>query len=575
MPTINDLNPLLFYEGMDPQYFTPLTGKRLNDLARFIFLNSIGSGSGTGNDQSMNDHLDHPNPHPQYVLINEVLTKFSGLLGLIYHVGSWHGTNSLTWDPSIGLEPYFGYRTTWTLLPYSPYGVDENTPSGTLITPANLNDGATTPNSGTIFHTRIWCRLPDGASAPNYTLTSDKSNVDEGSTVTFTLTTTGLNPGSIVQWNLLGSATPSDYTPNNTGGYFTIGSDGKATMTKNIVADKTDEGPETLTLKLTNIGNEVTVTINDTSKTPIPTYTASFNKSSIDENESVVLNIATTDVDDNTVLNLVYSGTADDNDFVGTRPNSVTIINNSASITYTSIADGTDDSSMLETMTVSIQRNSSQVASASVNINDTSRTPLPTYTSKFTGNSSGSGSKTDFNEGETAYFVINTTLLPDYTVIDLEYSGSASNDDFTSGRPSSVTIMNNQAIVPYQIVNDMSSEGNESMTITMKRSSSQVGSNVSMNIIDTSLTPTFDLYYSTNVNGTDVITQANEGTTVYAIVKTTNISDGTVLNLTFSGSTVDANDFTSSFPSNINNAVDKATIEQENFKASCCDYTTN
>lgn len=235
----------------------------------------------------MNQHLAHQNPHPQYAkkldfdnhvaqntlehnnllaLINtEIQARsllFSALINATYHVGSWHGTNSPSYNPATALKPLFGYETTWYLWPYVPAGVANTSAAlGQIIA---LENGSSTQ----AMTTRIWQRLPDGASPPTYVLTANQTTVDEGEQITFNLTTTGLAQGTPVAWNMTGIQT-ADISPNAMSGQFVVGADGTATKAITIVADQVTEGTEVLTFALTYIPNRfVNVTINDTSIVP-------------------------------------------------------------------------------------------------------------------------------------------------------------------------------------------------------------------------------------------------------------------------------------------------------------------
>lgn len=203
----------------------------------------------------MNQHLAHSNPHPQYPLSKE-------LANVIWHVGSWHGTDSTQYDPSIALKPLFGYDTSWMLLPHIPRGVE------------TLNDavGAITGmESGTVvkaFTTRIWKRLRDGTSAPAYSLTADKAVVDEGGKVKFSLVTSGLDAGTPVDWKITGIQS-DDIVPGDLSGQFIVDAAGKASYTVDIVEDNKTEGNEILKFALAYIPNkQASVFIIDTSKYP-------------------------------------------------------------------------------------------------------------------------------------------------------------------------------------------------------------------------------------------------------------------------------------------------------------------
>lgn len=201
-------------------------------------------------------HLDAADPHNQYPLK-------TALANAIWHVDSWHGTNSTSYNPATALAPFFGYETTWYLWPYVPAGV-ANT-SAALGQISGLGEGSLLAAT-----TRIWQRLPDGASPPSYSLTASQTTVDEGQQVTFTLNTTGVAQGTAVAWLILpiplNGVNSSDISPSNMSGSFIVGADGSATYQILLISDNTTEGTEVLQFMLPAFPNQlISVTINDTS----------------------------------------------------------------------------------------------------------------------------------------------------------------------------------------------------------------------------------------------------------------------------------------------------------------------
>lgn len=95
------------------------------------------------------------------------------------------------------------------------------------------------------------------------TLTSSVSSVNEGSSVTFTLPTTGYSDGTTFAYTITGIQA-GDISQGLTGN-MTVASN-NATVTINIVADVTTEGAQTMTFSADD--QSVNVTINDTSTGP-------------------------------------------------------------------------------------------------------------------------------------------------------------------------------------------------------------------------------------------------------------------------------------------------------------------
>jgi sugar lactone lactonase YvrE len=98
-------------------------------------------------------------------------------------------------------------------------------------------------------------------TTPTYALTRSAASVNEGGSVTFTMTTTDVADGVNVPYTITGVST-SDIDGAPLTGNFTINSN-TASVTFDITADATTEGTETMTM--TSGGQTATVTINDTS----------------------------------------------------------------------------------------------------------------------------------------------------------------------------------------------------------------------------------------------------------------------------------------------------------------------
>ena len=101
---------------------------------------------------------------------------------------------------------------------------------------------------------------------PTYVLTSSSNSVNEGGSVTFTLSTTNVNASTIIPFNITGLVSASDIGSNQLSGTLTVNTNGQASTTIDIVADKTTEGQESLIFNVA--GKSATVLINDTSLTP-------------------------------------------------------------------------------------------------------------------------------------------------------------------------------------------------------------------------------------------------------------------------------------------------------------------
>lgn len=112
-------------------------------------------------------------------------------------------------------------------------------------------------------------------TGPSYTYSVSASNVDEGGNWTTTVTTTNVDDNTTLYWELSGTGiTSADFSSGALTGSGTI-SNNTFNFSHTVANDTLTEGTETVTLKLytdsgrnTQVGNEVTVTLNDTSTTP-------------------------------------------------------------------------------------------------------------------------------------------------------------------------------------------------------------------------------------------------------------------------------------------------------------------
>lgn len=128
---------------------------------------------------------------------------------------------------------------------------------------------------------------------------------------------TSVNEGSSLQFNVTGTNIVNGtyyWTVTNSGDFAT--SSGSFTITNNAgsftvtpTADNTTEGAETFTASVrtdsvsgTIVATSSSITINDTSITPTPTYSVSPSASSVIETQTVTFNVTTTNVSNGTTL---------------------------------------------------------------------------------------------------------------------------------------------------------------------------------------------------------------------------------------------------------------------------------
>ena len=199
---------------------------------------------------------------------------------------------------------------------------------------------------------------------PSYSLSRSVSSVDEGSSVTFEVSTTNVSSGTSLSYSISGISS-SDISGGSTSGSMVVGSNGQASTTITLVSDQTTEGNETLTF--TTQGQSSSVTVNDTSKTvSTPTYSIAASSPSVTEGSIASFVVTTTGVAAGTSLSYVLSGVGVDDITGGQITGSVTVDSNGeAAVSIPIAADNKTEGS--ESLFVTVQNKT-----ASMIISDTS-----------------------------------------------------------------------------------------------------------------------------------------------------------------------------------------------------------
>ena len=105
---------------------------------------------------------------------------------------------------------------------------------------------------------------------PTYNLTATPASANEGGAVTYTVTTTNVAANTVLNYTLSGTGiTTADIGGASLTGTTTVAANGTASFTVNLTADQLTEGAETLTATVQ--GQIASVTVNDTSTTPVVT----------------------------------------------------------------------------------------------------------------------------------------------------------------------------------------------------------------------------------------------------------------------------------------------------------------
>jgi hypothetical protein len=261
---------------------------------------------------------------------------------------------------------------------------------------------------------------------PTYSLSISPPSIDEGDSFRASIATTNVNAGTRLYYSIKGDVDSSDFSSSLTGS-VAINANGNASFTRKALADKLTEGPETARIffysdkqRTLQVGNTASVSIADTSKTPVktPTYSLSLSPSAIDEGDAFRASIATTNVNAGTRLYYSIKGGVDSSDFSSPLTGSVAInANGNASFTRKALADKlTEGPETARILFYSDQKRTLQVGNtASVSIADTSKTPVktPTYSLSISPPSIDEGDSfrasiatTNVNAGTRLYYSI-------------------------------------------------------------------------------------------------------------------------------------------------------------------------
>lgn len=111
---------------------------------------------------------------------------------------------------------------------------------------------------------------------PTYEILANTVLVNEGSAVTFVVTTANVANGTVLYWTNSGTTVAADFTDNQNSGSATINNN-SALIVRTLAEDLTTEGSQTIVLQLRTTGLSGTirdtsqvVTVYDTSVTPEP-----------------------------------------------------------------------------------------------------------------------------------------------------------------------------------------------------------------------------------------------------------------------------------------------------------------
>lgn len=329
------------------------------------------------------------------------------------------------------------------------------------------------------------------AGTVSYTLSSSAAAVDEGDSVTITLTTTNVDDATTAAYTITG-VTSADIGGESLTGNFTINSN-TANLVLTLANDVTTEGPETLNIALNNGEDDINITINDTSTAAAPTFALSGDVSAVNEGGTVSITLTTTATDDATTVPYTITGIGADDLTAGSITGNFTITSNTDTLVFTFAEDVTTEGT--ETMTLALDNGQDSI---NITVNDTSIAPAATYVLANSANS--------VNEGETLTITLTTENVADSTTVPYTITGVLPADIDDNLLTGNFTVNSNTASLVLPITSDQTTEGTETLQLALDNGEATTV----VTINDTSTTPAAD--YTITITASDSINYTLSGT---------------------------------------------------------------
>ena len=385
--------------------------------------------------------------------------------------------------------------------------------------------------------------------APSYTIIPSSTLVNEGTTVTFTVNTTGIQNSTTLYYTTTGTASASDFSDNTLTGSVVINNN-TATITKTIVNDFTvGEGTETFALQLretgisgTIVATSSTVSITDSS---VATFTTALSTTSINEGQSTTVTVNTTGIPDGSTLFFTTSNTTD----VTPTSGSFTINSNTGSFSITASED-----LLVET---------AEVFAANIRTVSTSGTLVATTGSITILNTTTYAISSSTNipaEGDTITLTVTTTGVPDNTRLYFTTSGAAGTSTDVTPNEGHFDITNNSGTFTITTIQDFENDDGEALDIQVRTGS------LSGPIVATAntLTLTDSAFSITVTPQLNIVLESSLTTssTMIVDISSVDVADGSQFDAFLTGTNINTSDFggTVKFPFTINNNVSAFTI---------------
>jgi len=469
-----------------------------------------------------------------YVSVPKILTFSSSAQSinegsiLTFTVTTWEGSGkTLYWTIETDVGDFSNTNGSFVIT--NDIGAFTVSPIADLVTEGvetftvAIRSGSIT---GPVIATSQTVSINDTSTTP--TIVPSATSVNEGTTVTFTITTANVIDGTVLYYTNSGTTSSGDFNDSlNSGSVTIVGNSG--TITKNITADFITEGSETIIMNLRTsstsgpiVATSSTVTVVDSSY-----LTLSPQAVTVSEGNSLSINVSTSAANSTVFYWTINHITTSDADFSAVS-GSFMVSSGAATFAVAAVTDLIDETS--ETFTVSVRSGSvsGTVLATTNTLTVTNVTPIYIVTPSVTtvvesGTVTFSVSGLGFTNGTTYYWTINHI--------------STAAADFSAVSGSFVIASNAATFNVVGVADSQNAETDETFTVSI-RSVSITGT-----VLITSVAVTLQ---NQSYTFTQSVTTMNEdnSSSYYFTVQTTNVAQGTTLYVTVGGSSATAADFT-------------------------------
>ena len=370
--------------------------------------------------------------------------------------------------------------------------------------------------------------LGQAGQGVTYAISPSATAVNEGQTVTFTVTTTNIANGTTLYWDTTGGVNAADFTDNAVSGNFVVNNN-TATFTRTLANDLTlnqTEGTETFQIRISDgtsiVATSATITVTDTSYAG---YTIALSTTNPAEGTTLVVTLNTVNVPNNTHIYLKAlknASTYVDSTDVGDRWQTVQVQNNTATWNIPITQDFHED--VGDTFYIK-----ASVGSSSINADAVATSAVITIANtSFT--CSVTPSSTTLVEGGTITCNVATSGVPDNT--QLKFVASTTYVD-VSPHEGTCTITNNAGSFTIAGNQDFVTDPNETFTIQIKDPTNTyvLATSTSITIADTPWTLSVSASATTLTESGNASNASAPDKSVSYTITTTGVPDGTALSM--------------------------------------------